>query len=203
MTRACWCSGFEGLPLRGHGDETDLNFFQLLKLRSVNDTRILNWLERIPDKYVAPDMQNEIIKIMALQVLQQVANSLHTAPFFGYHSGWECGCVQQGATCHRVLKGRQQSWRLCWALSSRIYLSICHCNCCVWCLAKIEHLNHKTWRTVLWWCFVHVWISRRSSHKNPWSNLAQSRIHTLLWPCPQIGLLQHCQALHSDAECIG
>ena len=67
--------------MRGHGDETDSNFFQLLKLQSVDDARILTWLERKTDKYVAPDMENEILKIMALQVLRQVANSLHTAPF--------------------------------------------------------------------------------------------------------------------------
>ena len=55
--------------LRGHEDETDSNFFQFLKLQSVDDKRILTWLERKTDKYVAPDMQNEILKVMALQVL--------------------------------------------------------------------------------------------------------------------------------------
>ena len=71
----------QGLPLRGHGDESDFNFFQLLKLRGEDDARIATWLEKKTDKYTAPDMQNEILKVMALQVLRQVVTSLHAAPF--------------------------------------------------------------------------------------------------------------------------
>ena len=70
-----------GSPLRGHGDESDSNFFQLLKLRGEDDARIATWLEKKTDKYTAPDMQNEILKVMALQVLRQVVSSLHATPF--------------------------------------------------------------------------------------------------------------------------
>ena len=71
----------QGLPLRRHGDESDSNFLQLLKLRGEDDARIATWLEKKSDKYTAPDMQNEILKVMALEVLRQVVSSLHTAIF--------------------------------------------------------------------------------------------------------------------------
>lgn len=72
----------QGLPFRGHGDhESDSNFLQLMKLRSEDDSRIVGWLERKTSKYTAPDMQNEILKTMALQVLRQVVESIQSAPF--------------------------------------------------------------------------------------------------------------------------
>ena len=72
----------QGLPFRGHGDhESDSNFLQLMKLRSEDDSRIVGWLERKTSKYTVPDMQNEILKTMALQVLRQVVESIQSAPF--------------------------------------------------------------------------------------------------------------------------
>ena len=52
-----------------------------MKLRSEDDKRIAIWLEKKTDKYTAPDMQNEILKVMALQVLRQVAELLYAASF--------------------------------------------------------------------------------------------------------------------------
>ena len=60
---------WQGLPLRGHGDESDSNFNQLLKLQSEDDIRLVNWIEKKADKYLAPDIQNEILKVTSLQVL--------------------------------------------------------------------------------------------------------------------------------------
>ena len=34
------------LPLRGDGDESDSNFVQLFKLRSADDSSMLQWLQR-------------------------------------------------------------------------------------------------------------------------------------------------------------
>ena len=69
------------LAIRGHGDESDSNFIQLLKLLSVDDKRMGAWLNKKTDKYTAPDMQNEMLKVMALHVLRQVACLIQTAPF--------------------------------------------------------------------------------------------------------------------------
>ena len=35
----------QGLPLRGHGDESDSNFNQLLRVQSGDDIRLVNWIE--------------------------------------------------------------------------------------------------------------------------------------------------------------
>ena len=70
--------------MRGHGNhESDSNFLQLMKLSGEleDDSRISGWLEKKTDKYTAPDMQNEILKTMALQVLRQVVESVRSAPF--------------------------------------------------------------------------------------------------------------------------
>ena len=39
-----------GLAIRGHGDESDSNFIQLLKLLSVDDKRMGAWLDKKTDK---------------------------------------------------------------------------------------------------------------------------------------------------------
>ena len=68
--------------MRGHGDqetqtESESNFVQLMKLRGEDDSRIGGWLEKKTDKYTSPDMQNEIIKTMALrQVIESISSSL-------------------------------------------------------------------------------------------------------------------------------
>lgn len=72
----------QGLPLRGHGDECDSNFLQLLKLRGEDDPRVALWLRKKTDKYTSADIQNEILKTMALHVLRHVADSVRSAPFF-------------------------------------------------------------------------------------------------------------------------
>ena len=36
----------QGLPIRGHGEEIDSNFFKLLKLRQEDDPRIETWLKK-------------------------------------------------------------------------------------------------------------------------------------------------------------
>ncbi len=54
---------------------------QLLKLRGEDDSRVFQWIKKKTDKYTSGDMQNEMIKVMALQVLPEVAISIHSASF--------------------------------------------------------------------------------------------------------------------------
>ena len=42
---------WQGLPLRGDGDEADSNFMQLTKLRGEDDVRITSWLQWKTDRY--------------------------------------------------------------------------------------------------------------------------------------------------------
>lgn len=57
--------------MRGDGDEADSNFMQLTKLRGEDDVRITSWLH-------APDMQNEILKTMAMLILRQIIEMITT-----------------------------------------------------------------------------------------------------------------------------
>ena len=61
----------QGLPLRGHGDDTESNFQQLLKLRVEDVTTLADWSERKTNKYTSPEIQNEMIQIMALSILRK------------------------------------------------------------------------------------------------------------------------------------
>ena len=71
----------QGLALRGDGDEDDGNFLQLLKLKGEDDPAMLEWLKRKVNKYTSHEIQNDIIKVMAMHVLKNVATSLQQSPF--------------------------------------------------------------------------------------------------------------------------
>lgn len=69
----------QGLPLRGGNDSKDSDFYQLVLLRSENSAEVL---DRPRFKYTSPDIQNEILSIMALKVLREIVcqlqSSVHT-----------------------------------------------------------------------------------------------------------------------------
>ena len=71
----------QGLPLRGN-DDKESNFQQLLKLRAENDPIFSDWLKRRSDKYTSPEIQNEILKELALSILRDVVESIKEADFF-------------------------------------------------------------------------------------------------------------------------
>ena len=72
----------QSIAIRGDGDEENSNFIQLFKLRGEDDPKFAKWLEKKTDKYVSADMQNELLKVMGLQVLRDIATSLHSAEFY-------------------------------------------------------------------------------------------------------------------------
>ena len=72
----------QSLPLRGDGDESDSNFTQLLKLRGEDDPRVFDWIKKKTDKCTSGEMQNDIIQVMALEILRKVAASIRDAPFY-------------------------------------------------------------------------------------------------------------------------
>ena len=72
----------QGLALRGDGDEQDGNFMQLLKLKGEDDEAVINWLKRKVNKYTSHEIQNDLLKVMAMQVSRDVATCLQQSPFF-------------------------------------------------------------------------------------------------------------------------
>ena len=71
----------QGLPLRGDGDEIDGNFLQLLKFQGQDDDVMLEWLQRKYNKYTSHEIQNDLLKIMALHVVRSIADHLQKSPF--------------------------------------------------------------------------------------------------------------------------
>ena len=55
----------------------DSNSIQLLKkLCGKDDPGIETWLQRKTDKYIVYDIQNELLKVMALSILRGIASNL-------------------------------------------------------------------------------------------------------------------------------
>ena len=72
----------QSIAIRGDGDEENSNFIQLFKLRGEDDPKFTKWLEKKMDKYVSADIQNELLKVMGLQVLRDLGAALHNAEFY-------------------------------------------------------------------------------------------------------------------------
>lgn len=72
----------QGISFRGDGDERDSNFIQLLNLHLADDAQLQSCMERRRDKYTSPQVQNELIKVMAVNVLRNIATSIQKAKFY-------------------------------------------------------------------------------------------------------------------------
>ena len=72
----------QGLPLRGDGDDTDSNLHQLLVVRGEDYPAIHQFLEKQQLKYTTHEVQNELLSIMALQILRHIAAQIQSAVFF-------------------------------------------------------------------------------------------------------------------------
>lgn len=71
----------QGLALRGHHDDTDGNMKQLLQMKAEDDAILAEWLKRKENVYTSPDIQNEILKVMGLQILRTISKEIHSSPF--------------------------------------------------------------------------------------------------------------------------
>ena len=74
----------QGLALRGDGaGEPDSNFIQLLQLRAQDedDSKLAGWMKCKSSNYTSHDIQNEILQIMTLSVLQQIASNVQATHF--------------------------------------------------------------------------------------------------------------------------
>ena len=72
----------QGLALRGDGDEANSNFMQLISLRSEDDSRLSQWVKQKTGKYNSPDIQNEMVKVMATHILRKIACDLQSSLFY-------------------------------------------------------------------------------------------------------------------------
>ena len=73
----------QGCVIRGGGEHnTDSNFYQLYKLRCEDDSTLEEWLKKKKGKYTSHEVQNEILKVMALRVLREISANLHSIEFY-------------------------------------------------------------------------------------------------------------------------
>ena len=71
----------QGLPFRGDGDQFDSNFMQMIRLHSEDNSKLVEWIQQKADKYTSGEMQNEMIKVMALCVLRKISENLQISLF--------------------------------------------------------------------------------------------------------------------------
>ena len=64
--------GRQGLPLRG-----TLNRFQFLLLESRKNPDFDKWMKKKTNKYTSIDMTNEMLEIMALEILTEVVDMIY------------------------------------------------------------------------------------------------------------------------------
>ena len=72
----------QSCAIRGDGDESDSNFIQLFKLRGEDDPRVYEWMMKRTNKYTSHEVQNDMLKVMALKVLRDIAAHLRDSSFF-------------------------------------------------------------------------------------------------------------------------
>ena len=66
----------QGLPLRGDGAEDNSNFKQLLLLQAKDNSRILDWISKPINTFTSKEIQNEILKLMALKLLRGITANI-------------------------------------------------------------------------------------------------------------------------------
>lgn len=71
----------QALALRGHDNDEDGNLLQLLKHHGETDSGVLEWLDKKSSKYISPDSQNELIKIMSLRILRYLVAKFQKSKF--------------------------------------------------------------------------------------------------------------------------
>ena len=72
----------QGIAMRGDQDESNSNFMQLLMLRGIDNLMIKQTIEKKTDKYTSPQIQNEILSILALRILRDIGDSIRSTPYY-------------------------------------------------------------------------------------------------------------------------
>ena len=77
-----WLLARQGMAIRGHED-FDSNFMQLVMLRAGDNEALAGWMKRKDKfKFLSHEIQNEIIKMLAFEVLRQVIVDVKEAKLF-------------------------------------------------------------------------------------------------------------------------
>ena len=81
----------QGLALRGsHGNDTESNFWQLFRLQVEDVQELETWMNRRTDNYMSPQIQNECLKLMALNILRMIGKCIHESGVYFSIMADEC-----------------------------------------------------------------------------------------------------------------
>ncbi len=69
----------QGLLLRGDKGESDSNLYQLLQEKAQTNTNLAQWLKRKENVYTSADIQNQMIKIMGINIMRKIATDIHAS----------------------------------------------------------------------------------------------------------------------------
>ncbi len=69
----------QGLPLRGDKGESDSNLHQLLQEKAQTNTNLAQWLKRKENVHTSADIQNQMIKIMGINIMRKIATDIHAS----------------------------------------------------------------------------------------------------------------------------
>ena len=73
--------GRQGLALRGKENDENSNFWQLVKLRTKDFPKMKQWLEKKTEKYTSHDIQNEMLILMAHQIIRDLSDEVRSTFF--------------------------------------------------------------------------------------------------------------------------
>ena len=76
-----WFLAQQALPLSGD-KAGEIKFNQLYYLQAEDKPFLSYWVKQKGDKYTSKDIQNEMMKVMALQVLWEIAAEIRSTDFF-------------------------------------------------------------------------------------------------------------------------
>ena len=65
----------QGIALCGDGDKS-------LRIRAIDQPQLLTWLEHKTDKYTSPQIQNEILTVLATNILRNITETIQKASYF-------------------------------------------------------------------------------------------------------------------------
>ena len=72
----------QSLALRGDQNDQESNFVQLMKLREIDDSNVRKHLDQSTDKYTCHQIQDEMIRIIALHTLRNISADFQAATYY-------------------------------------------------------------------------------------------------------------------------
>ncbi len=118
----------QGLALRGH-ESDEGNLVQVLEDKAEEDDVLKQWLSKPTNHYTSPEMQNEILNIMANTVVRTISSTLHALPTLQFSiimdGVQDFSGSEQEAICLRYVDGDllpHEDFMKCHLLQERTWL---------------------------------------------------------------------------------